>query len=539
MKKYLILLLSVLFVASSDLMAQSWLNRTASGYRQRNQRQTYPQNRQYIYQNQQRYEQQERINQQRRDAQQREYMQQQQSGENREDSRTVKTVRTDANNTTQSNDKVVSLVVNGTGTTKEEATRNALRSAIEQTFGTFVSANTEILNDELIKDEIVTVTSGNIQSYEELSCSRKENGLFDISVKAVVSINKLVEFAQSKGAKAELAGALFVNNIEIKEKNRENEDIALFNLRKQLMEICKKGLFDYKVVLSDPKYVNDNCYQVQVKISLYINSNAVNFCKALSNTLTNLSLSAEERNEYERMNLRYCTIGNNFFRWSNLNGHTSYFLRNDYIFHLKIPELFESASQMFVLKDNIGNQISGDKIRNSNLRYNEVECRVSDKPICQFVGAFNYTRNQLRTVNDIKAIPIYTIPKYYYSLAYIDENSSSKGISYAGGITAEVLDQEATFKGGKNCLNQFLSENVKYPVRAAESGIEGNVIVQFDVEKDGSIVDVKIAKSIDASLDEEALRVVKNMPPLWKPAIKDGKPVRSRQTVTVPFRLGY
>ena len=113
-------------------------------------------------------------------------------------------------------------------------------------------------------------------------CNRKENGLFDISVKAVVSINKLVEYAQSKGAKTELAGSLFVNNIEIKEKNRENEDIALFNLRKQLMEICKKGLFDYNVVTSEPKFVNDNSYQVQVIVSVCINSNAVNFCEILS-----------------------------------------------------------------------------------------------------------------------------------------------------------------------------------------------------------------------------------------------------------------
>ena len=139
-------------------------------------------------------------------------------------------IRLETNNYIESNDKVISLVVSGTGQTKEEATQNALRSAIEQAFGTFVSANTEVLNDELIKDEIITISSGNIQSYEELSYTKNESGLFEISVKAVVSINKLVEFAQSKGASTELAGSLFVNNIEIKEKNRENEDIALFNL---------------------------------------------------------------------------------------------------------------------------------------------------------------------------------------------------------------------------------------------------------------------------------------------------------------------
>jgi TonB family protein len=531
-----LLLLFLLSVTTVNLSAQSWRyrNNGISKSDIERARITEENNRRVTRQNLQRYDQQERANQQRRETQQREYRQQQRRTENG-----FSTITQSADKSTQVNDKVVSLVVNGTGTTKEEATRNALRSAIEQAFGTFVSANTEILNDELIKDEIVTVTSGNIQSYEELSCSRKENGLFDISVKAVVSINKLVEFAQSKGAKTELAGSLFVNNIEIKEKNRENEDIALFNLRKQLMEICKKGLFDYNVVTSDPKYVNDNCYQVQVKVSVFINSNAVNFCEALSNTLINLSLSVEEQKEYERMNLRYCPIGNDFFRWSNIKGNSGYVLRNDYIFHLKIPELFESACKMFVVEDNIGNKISGDIIKDVNLRYKEIECRISGKPICQFVGEFKYTRDQMRTVRNINVTPLYTIPKSYCTLAYIDENSSSKGLSYSDGIRTEVLDQEAIFNGGKNALLSYLSKNVKYPVIAEENGIQGDVIVQFDVEKDGSVVDVKIVKSIDTSLDKEALRVVRNMPPRWKPAIKDGKPVRSRQTVTVPFRLGY
>ena len=62
----------------------------------------------------------------------------------------------------------VLLIVSGDGSTKEEATKAALRSAIEQAFGTFVSSNTKILNDELVKDEIVTVASGNIKSYKYL-----------------------------------------------------------------------------------------------------------------------------------------------------------------------------------------------------------------------------------------------------------------------------------------------------------------------------------------------------------------------------------
>ena len=70
----------------------------------------------------------------------------------------------------------VTLVVSGDGATKEDATHVALRSAVEQAYGVFVSANTEIMNDELVKDEIATVTSGNVKSFKELNCILLPNG---------------------------------------------------------------------------------------------------------------------------------------------------------------------------------------------------------------------------------------------------------------------------------------------------------------------------------------------------------------------------
>ena len=65
----------------------------------------------------------------------------------------------------QTESKVAILTVSGSGKTQEEAKQNALRNAIEQAFGTFISSNTQILNDNLVKDEIVSVSNGNIQEY--------------------------------------------------------------------------------------------------------------------------------------------------------------------------------------------------------------------------------------------------------------------------------------------------------------------------------------------------------------------------------------
>ena len=101
-----------------------------------------------------------------------------------------------------SNDEVT-LIVSADGSSKDEAVKLALRSAIEQTYGTFVSANTTILNDELVKDEIVTVTNGNIKNYEE-SSSNIVNGKTYITLKATVCISKLVSYAQSKGVETKI-----------------------------------------------------------------------------------------------------------------------------------------------------------------------------------------------------------------------------------------------------------------------------------------------------------------------------------------------
>lgn len=100
-----------------------------------------------------------------------------------------------------------------------------------------------------------------------------------------------------------------------------------------------------------------------------------------------------------------------------------------------------------------------------------------------------------------------------------------------------VVESMPEFPGGQQALFKFLSENVKYPVIAQENGIQGKVICQFTVNKDGSIVDVQVVRSGgDPSLDKEAVRVIKTMPK-WKPGKQRGKPVRVKYTVPVNFKL--
>ena len=100
----------------------------------------------------------------------------------------------------------------------------------------------------------------------------------------------------------------------------------------------------------------------------------------------------------------------------------------------------------------------------------------------------------------------------------------------------DVVEQMPSFPGGPSALMAYLSSHVKYPAVAEENGIQGRVTVQFVVEKDGSVTDVKTMKSVDPSLDREAERVVRSMPK-WIPGKQNGSAVRVKYFVPVVFRL--
>lgn len=100
----------------------------------------------------------------------------------------------------------------------------------------------------------------------------------------------------------------------------------------------------------------------------------------------------------------------------------------------------------------------------------------------------------------------------------------------------DVVEQMPSFPGGPSALMAYLISHVKYPAVAEENGIQGRVTVQFVVEKDGSVTDVKTMKSVDPSLDREAERVVKSMPK-WIPGKQNGSAVRVKYFVPVVFRL--
>jgi protein TonB len=100
----------------------------------------------------------------------------------------------------------------------------------------------------------------------------------------------------------------------------------------------------------------------------------------------------------------------------------------------------------------------------------------------------------------------------------------------------DVVEQMPEFPGGAAALMEYLSKSIKYPAIAEENGIQGRVVCTFVVERDGSVTDVQVARSVDPSLDKEAIRVLKKMP-RWIPGKQNGQAVRVKYTVPVTFRL--
>ncbi len=100
----------------------------------------------------------------------------------------------------------------------------------------------------------------------------------------------------------------------------------------------------------------------------------------------------------------------------------------------------------------------------------------------------------------------------------------------------DVVEVMPSFPGGTSALMEYLSGAIKYPVVAQENGVQGRVVVSFVVERDGSITDVQVARSVDPSLDKEAVRVVRSMPK-WNPGKQNGSAVRVKYNLPVSFRL--
>jgi hypothetical protein len=260
------------------------------------------------------------------------------------------------------NDKIVTIIANGKGKTAEEAKQNALRNAIEQAFGTFISSKTELMNDQLVKDEIVSVSNGNIQKFDVISELNTPSDGYLISLSATVSISKLTSFVESKGINAEFKGNLFAFNIKQQIFNEKNEIKAISDLYDIVHSITLKS-FNYSLKVNNPIATssdNQN-WKIGLNVSVVTNENVNNISSYLFKTLKGIALIKEEQ-------LNYLNLGKELYPLSISISDTEY---DHLIFRTEkslalIKELFQEIT-LGALNFKINNGVNEIKLGSDDL----------------------------------------------------------------------------------------------------------------------------------------------------------------------------
>ena len=233
----------------------------------------------------------------------------------------------------------ISLTASGNGSTQDAAVKSALRNAIEQAYGAFISTNTRVLNNKLVKDEIVSLSQGVVKSYNiESSAYIKERNVFFVTVRSVVSISSMASFVNAKtssGVKVNMG--VFDANIKLAELNKKAEKRIMENLVDFIATV--PHLWSYRMVLDEP-FVSDmyeGLYQINGFVYVLKNENTIQILNLIKETLLSLSLSAEERANYDKWGLNYYTVRSKSFSQNDL------FFRNPQLPFVGQYELFYEA----------------------------------------------------------------------------------------------------------------------------------------------------------------------------------------------------
>lgn len=218
--------------------------------------------------------------------------------------------------------KGISIIVSSDGATIDDAINSALRSALEQTYGAFISSNTTILDDILLEDEIVSLSSGTVKSYKTITKEQMPNGRWYVMLEATVGMNEFASFVNSKGNSVEVDMDSFDANIKMAEMNRISEKKIISNAIAQVQSINE--LWDYELTFAEPR-VRNNQYVIYGIVKVKYNSNSIAAVKILKDALENVAMSKKEIEQYELWGIDYYPVWVGDFLFEG-----AIFLRNKY-----------------------------------------------------------------------------------------------------------------------------------------------------------------------------------------------------------------
>jgi hypothetical protein len=407
-------------------------------------------------------------------------------------------VSNEINTKTNSDNKTITLTVSGTGKTIEDAKLNALRSAIEQAFGAFISSKTEILNDNLVKDEIVSETNGNIEKYDIISQTEIPDKGWLITLNATVSIEKLTAFAESKGVIIEFKGGMFGLKIKLQKLNEKNELNACINILSVVHELFQNG-YDFSIVNEDPKLFKDSKYSIKFKVNGKPNNNFHTALDYLKKSLSKLQMTENEILDYNNTNKEVFE-----FMGYKLRNKLSYkVLRNIY-------ENLYFYTGNFNLIINNNKKISGPDLVNLNHEQRDSFSMSFEKPSFLLTARANFNENfgenhfegldGSEYYFDTNSYQFFYIWEQLFEISEIENINSisinSKGVNsrikYGGFVIYENDKQIIIASPYSYDWDSTLSWK---PVKTSEKIFEGknNMLLFKDVENKNTIFDL-IAK---------------------------------------------
>jgi hypothetical protein len=330
----------------------------------------------------------------------------------------------------QTENKDVTITASGSGVSIEVAKQSALRSATEQAFGAFISSKTEMFNDQVVADQMSSVSSGNIKSYEVLNESELPNGKWAVTLKAIVSVDKLTSFVEANGGAIEIKGGLFALNVKQQILNEQAEVLAVTEMVGLLHEPMQIA-FDYAIKSGDPKSLDAESknWQIPLTVTATCNEN-MDFCANYCiKTLAALSLSTEEVASYKSLNkdvfpvvIGYNAVAKTFYLRKQISVNALNSFRNQLEFYLRL----------FTVQSGIDESSGNGEFQIYNFGNNTINFLNAGQQAATFSWQDQQTLSQIEQITGYKVKPRGVISQFKLGgLVVYEENGHGLVVAIA------------------------------------------------------------------------------------------------------------
>jgi hypothetical protein len=184
----------------------------------------------------------------------------------------------------------------GQGSNIEEARSNALKSALIQALGAYITSKVEIIADTIVRDEISLISNGSITSYKIIEEGKINEQLYFSNLIAKINKGHLISFSKSKGIKVEYEGQLYAENIRVLDINAKAEEIAWKNM-KEILQLMLSNCVQYKLNISNPVYTSGDKYKIPVELEIHLDNGYDSIINVFKSFCKSINLNKGERYE--------------------------------------------------------------------------------------------------------------------------------------------------------------------------------------------------------------------------------------------------